>query len=726
MTRPDGREESAVHPLFDLSSPATSPLPSDRFTVTDPEQNTGRRVNLPLPPDCVANQSDCNDLSVINQLDGFHQHPRVSIPFDGDIDPKTARGNIFLIEMPEDAGSDETTGASCDDEVEVVEDDATVGRVVGINQVVWDVETRTLHARADEALLEHTGYVLVVTRRVLDSNGSPIGASRAFETYRHDLCAQGDAESVWYRRQLLRAEWTARRAGVPNRDIAAVSRFHTQSATYLLQRLHDAVFAAPAPAPADFNIGPGGSRAIFNFANVTSVTFNRQMTTGTTLSPTNTNLNESRVVPGAIDRIAFGRFVSPDFRAHPGEYIPPIASRTGVPAPTGSETVYINVHLPAGAPPAGGWPVAIVGLGANSHKNFNIGGATPFASARGVAVVYLNAANHGFGLLSTLTIALNNAPSVTIPAGGRSIDQNGDGVIEIAEGFRAASPYSVRDQYDGYAQSAVDIMQLVRVLQAGVDVDGDGAADLDGSRITYLGYSNGSNFGAGAVAVTPEIGAAVFSWIGSPVLEHRRLSPVGRTQVGQMLAARTPSLLNSEYGITEIDGVAMPAPFFNENQPLRGLAPVVNTVPGAIAIQQVYERYAWAGRHADSAAFAPSLAPRPVLIQWGRGDQRGANPTTSQTLRAGGLQARSVFFRFDLFFPTLDPTFRSQAFVREGHWFFQALNPLPLRPLVSAVQDQAAQFLASGGAAIPPITGPLAIYFEQPTASLRDDLGYIR
>lgn len=48
-------------------------------------------------------------------------------------------------------------------------------------------------------------------------------ASRDFENYRHDLCAQGDAESVWYRRQLLPAKWASRRAGVPNRDIAAVA-----------------------------------------------------------------------------------------------------------------------------------------------------------------------------------------------------------------------------------------------------------------------------------------------------------------------------------------------------------------------------------------------------------------------------------------------------------------------------------------------------------------------
>ena len=54
----------AVHPLFDLSTPARSPFPSDRFTVADSRQNTGRRVALPLPDDCVANASDCNDVTV--------------------------------------------------------------------------------------------------------------------------------------------------------------------------------------------------------------------------------------------------------------------------------------------------------------------------------------------------------------------------------------------------------------------------------------------------------------------------------------------------------------------------------------------------------------------------------------------------------------------------------------------------------------------------------------
>jgi hypothetical protein len=61
-----------VHPLFDLSSPERSPFPSDRFTVADDEQNTARRVNLPMPEDCTVEVSECEDVAILNQLDGFN------------------------------------------------------------------------------------------------------------------------------------------------------------------------------------------------------------------------------------------------------------------------------------------------------------------------------------------------------------------------------------------------------------------------------------------------------------------------------------------------------------------------------------------------------------------------------------------------------------------------------------------------------------------------------
>jgi hypothetical protein len=58
---------AGVQPLFDLSSPAGGPFPSDRFTVLDLRHNTLLRVNLPRP-DCAIRVSDCADLDVINTL----------------------------------------------------------------------------------------------------------------------------------------------------------------------------------------------------------------------------------------------------------------------------------------------------------------------------------------------------------------------------------------------------------------------------------------------------------------------------------------------------------------------------------------------------------------------------------------------------------------------------------------------------------------------------------
>jgi hypothetical protein len=90
---------SSVQALFGLSTPQSGPFPSDHFTITDPTQNTGLRIALPKP-DCVARPSDCEDLDVIDALDGFNVQPRLSIPFDGAIDVATATSeNVFLVSL---------------------------------------------------------------------------------------------------------------------------------------------------------------------------------------------------------------------------------------------------------------------------------------------------------------------------------------------------------------------------------------------------------------------------------------------------------------------------------------------------------------------------------------------------------------------------------------------------------------------------------------------------
>src|SRR5947208_15460024 len=115
--------------LFSLDTVAGTPFPSDLFAVADPTQNTGLRVNLPKP-DCLARPSDCQDLDVINTLDGFNVQPRLSIPFDGPIDVSTiTRHSVLLVSLGDTLG-----------------DGDRGGRVIGINQIVWDPLTNTLYA----------------------------------------------------------------------------------------------------------------------------------------------------------------------------------------------------------------------------------------------------------------------------------------------------------------------------------------------------------------------------------------------------------------------------------------------------------------------------------------------------------------------------------------------------------------------------------------------------
>jgi hypothetical protein len=58
--------------------------------------------------------------------------------------------------------------------------------------------------------------------------------------------------------------------------------------------------------------------------------------------------------------------------------------------------------------------------------------------------------------------------------------------------------------------AAAQQFALVRAIQSGVDADGDGARDLDGSRIYYVGQSEGSTWGIGVFAYEPAVRAAVF------------------------------------------------------------------------------------------------------------------------------------------------------------------------------------------------------------------------
>lgn len=159
------------------------------------------------------------------------------------------------------------------------------------------------------------------------------------------------------------------------------------------------------------------------------------------------------------------------------------------------------------------------------------------------------------GPLGTLTVSQVGGDSITFAAGGRGIDQNGDGIIATGEGRNAAPPQQIIANRDGLRQTVVDLIQLVRVIEVGMDVDGDGASDLDPSRIYYFGTSLGGIYGTIFLAVEPNAQAGVLNVPGGPWIELLRLNPFARPFLGTALASRVPSLIN-------VGGTT-----FNENMP---------------------------------------------------------------------------------------------------------------------------------------------------------------
>jgi hypothetical protein len=303
-----------------------------------------------------------------------------------------------------------------------------------------------------------------------------------------------------------------------------------------------------------------------------------------------------------VGQIAFGKYLAPDYEVYPGEYFPAVGTRTGTPVvQTVNNPIYFDLFLHSGPMPEGGWPVTIFGHGFTSSKDTpNSWSVVAMMAAHGIATVSINVAGNGFGPLGTLTVAQTMDDRVTFPDGGRGIDQNGDHVIENNEG-QAAAPPRVIGNRDGQRQTIADLMQLVRVIEVGMDVNGDGSRTLDPSRIYFYGQSLGGQYGADFVAVEPDVAVGVLNLAGGPFLETLRLSPGNRAIVGAQLAARVPSLINTP-GITRLDEVPVSSPQFNENMPLRDgvplavhladgtdeiiRSPVINTVAGAMDIQQ--------------------------------------------------------------------------------------------------------------------------------------------
>jgi hypothetical protein len=689
---------TGVSVKFDLRSPSDSPFPSDRFTVPDFGQRTFRRVNLPKP-DCTAQPSDCADIDVINTLDGFNTQPRITVPFTGPIDVNSVNSNtVYLINL-----GDTLTLRGFGDRV-------------GINQILWDPATDTLVFQSDELLEEHSRYLLVITNGVRDASGNPIEPG-AFGHFRGGY----DRDTSDYRKGLLDGEYSAH---APRERIVALSLFTTGTTTGILEKIRKQVKASH-PDPVSFMIGDGGTtRAVFPLSSVAAIQFHRQNRAATDPKPFDDSFVPTpalSVVPGSVAAVAFGTYRSPDYET-PGKFIPAVPTLFGQPKPQGSNDLVFEIFVPSGTRPAGGWPVAIFGHGFTDSMYGAPWVVASVLASKGIATIATNVVGHGGGALGTLNVMLAAGGVVVVPAGGRGIDQDGNGTIDSTEGVAAAPPRTIINNSDGLRQTTIDLMQLVRQIEAGIDIDGDGSIDLDANRIYYAGQSFGGIYGTILLGTEPNIKAGVPNVPGGAITEIARLSPVFRPLVGIALATRVPSLIN----VVDPTGIA-----FNENIPLRNQSPVTNNVVGAMAIQQYIDRTEWVQQPGNPVSYAPYVrkhpmagnAAKPVIIQFAKGDMTVPNPTATAIIRAGDLADRATYYRNDLAFAA------NNAIPRNPHTFLTniALTAgTPSAALIAVLaQTQIAIFLATNGATTidPDGAGP---FFEVPIVGpLPEELNFL-
>jgi hypothetical protein len=625
-------------------------FPTDRLTEADPRQLTGRRVHLSRA-NCLEAPSSCDEIGLLNGLDGWSVNPRMTLAFTEPIAlGSVSRSSAFVLPLGDDVAAEP----------------------VGLSRLVWDAATTTLYARPERVLRQDRAHALVVTTGVRDSLGAPLRAPAGPRAPLDDRLAKR-----------LKA------LGLDRRAVVASAVFTTQSVTAGLERMREQIDARPAPQ-VRFTLAPGNGRSVYARASLESIVFTRQAArAGADRFAAPVALDLAVVPPAEVRTIAVGVFDSASFLSG-SRHIPRSPTSTA-PAVLGEERVHVTIFLPEGAMPSAGWPVVVFGHGFGNDRNVIPPLVAGTFARRGFATAAINVVGHGGGPDGTLIIKESGKDPVALPAGGRGLDVDGDGRIGVTEGVGTAQrgPLALISSRDGLRQTVADLMQLIRAIHRGVDVDGDGRPDLDGDRIYYAGQSFGGIYGTLLMAVDPLPRAGGLNVPGAPIAEIARQATVFRPLLMDQLRLRKPALMNGEKD-------------FAESLPLWGQPPETAPAAGSLAIQAYLDRAEWIQQGADPSAFAPylktapltSAGPRPVLIQMAVGDRTVPNPTTEQMIRAGDLQPFVSIYRHDEIVATLPPRFVNP------HGFITWTGFAEVAAIARAAQEQVARFFLSDGRVI--------------------------
>ncbi len=324
------------------TTPATTLFPNNAFTVADSAQQTGRRVALPTAGCDALGRSLCDDLVLINQLDGFDLQPRVTLPFSGAVDLLSITPATVYLESP-------------------------TGVRTGLRQLVLD-PTGTVAGISDAFLQPRTTYGLVVTNGVKGADGTPVDLGSGATSRRVTFTTMTSTNTLDKAREQLDAGTAYTDAGIP-----------------------------AAQRTLAFDAVPGMARSVFDGPTVVNVERQDQ----TSADPAAAKTTQNALVAAKTARyLGFGSIRSPQYVDGEGA-IDQVPTTT---APKARSAAQIGVTMMAGAPLGSCLQPIVFGPGFTRSK-FDLFLSGDLLPGRGTAVFATDPLGHNYGPTSTFSVA---------------------------------------------------------------------------------------------------------------------------------------------------------------------------------------------------------------------------------------------------------------------------------------------------------------------------------
>ena len=610
---------------------ATPPAPNDPSTALfQPLQGV-----LPYPTDVYFSGSTDGTLNIqpanaliplqasVNQLDGFSNTAAIRARFASPIAASSLTAtSVYLAQVVVDSATKATVGFTrklvLGTDPTIADFSASLATDAGVGNTIVELRPLKPLVPGSGPGATNVGYLVVLTNGVTTVGGTPAVADTDYANFKAALptCATITNTSLNGLCKLTGAQLqiAGQALGLNPANVVLSFSFSTQNTRDTMTVLSSpsittarpitvvntgATTAAltppgsPAPLPGHANLYKGTLQIPYYSSRPTQTNPTAPLTATwlggpSALDATSKFLTRFNPVPVATETISIPVFVT----------VPNAASPSG------------------GVKPAGGWPVLIFQHGLTRNRLDAVGVADSFAD-QGYVVVSIDLPLHGIGgataaanpfydAANERTFNLdfvNNDTLATGPDG--KIDPSGTHFVNVP------NPLVTRDNI---RQGAIDLLTLTRSLGS-LNLDTDPAADINTSRIYFLGHSLGGIVGgvylgtAGAAEViTGELANA-----GGGIAQTIFDSPAFGPRIKAGLAAQ---------GITE--GSTLYAQFIRDAQTAVDAGDPINYVASASAARPLLLLQVVGGGTLPSGAASPS-------------DQVVVNSATKRLIDALGL-----------------------------------------------------------------------------------------